>query len=115
MKTLNIGAKIQICSHIELTNDQKNVVEAAKKARRWYLDFINSNSSFGNDMRISLIKMMEKRIKDAKNSSIAFDMSFNLATGWRKWKGECTAIQLIGNWLYGVRLRLGRIYYSCRS
>ena len=32
MKTLNIGAKIQICSHIELTNDQKNVVEAAKKA-----------------------------------------------------------------------------------
>lgn len=32
MKTFNIGAKIQICSHIELTNDQKNVVEAAKKA-----------------------------------------------------------------------------------
>lgn len=32
MRTLEIGAKIQICSHIELTNEQKSVVEAAKKA-----------------------------------------------------------------------------------
>lgn len=32
MKTIEIAAKIQICSHIELTNEQKNVVEAAKKA-----------------------------------------------------------------------------------
>ena len=32
MKTIEIAAKIQICSHIELTNEQKSVVEAAKKA-----------------------------------------------------------------------------------
>lgn len=32
MKTIEIGAKIRICSHIELTNEQKSVVEAAKKA-----------------------------------------------------------------------------------
>lgn len=32
MKTIEIAAKIQICSHIELTEEQKNVVEAAKKA-----------------------------------------------------------------------------------
>lgn len=32
MKTIEIGAKIQICSHIELTKEQKSVVEAAKKA-----------------------------------------------------------------------------------
>ena len=32
MKTIEIGAKIQICSHIELTDEQKSVVEAAKKA-----------------------------------------------------------------------------------
>ncbi|MBQ0056631.1 MAG: cytidine deaminase [Bacteroidales bacterium] len=32
MKTLEIGAKIQICSQTELTLEQKNVVEAAKKA-----------------------------------------------------------------------------------
>ena len=32
MKTIEIAAKIRICSHIELTNEQKSVVEAAKKA-----------------------------------------------------------------------------------
>lgn len=32
MKTIEIAAKIQICSHIELNEEQKNVVEAAKKA-----------------------------------------------------------------------------------
>ena len=32
MKTIEISAKIQICSHIELTEEQKSVVEAAKKA-----------------------------------------------------------------------------------
>lgn len=90
-------------------------VEATNKARKWYLNFINSNTSFGDDMRLSLIKMMEKRINDAKNSSIAFDMSFNLTTGWCKWKGECKGFQLICNWLYGVRIKLGRIYNNHRS
>lgn len=32
MKTIEIAAKIQICSHIELNQEQKNVVEAAKSA-----------------------------------------------------------------------------------
>lgn len=32
MKTIEFAAKIQICSHIELTKEQKSVVEAAKKA-----------------------------------------------------------------------------------
>ena len=32
MKTMNIVAKIQICSENELTEEQKNVIEAAKKA-----------------------------------------------------------------------------------
>lgn len=32
MKTIEIAAKIQICKQIELNEEQKNVVEAAKKA-----------------------------------------------------------------------------------
>lgn len=32
MKEIEIAAKIMICSHTELTNEQKNVVEEAKKA-----------------------------------------------------------------------------------
>ncbi len=44
MKTLNIGAKIQICSHIELTKEQKSVVEAAKNATlRSYAPFSHYN------------------------------------------------------------------------
>ncbi len=114
--TPNIAFQYRI-SNKNISNNNsltRQKVEATNKARNWYLTFINSNTSIGDDMRKSVIKMMEKRINDAKNSSIAFDMSFNLTTGWLKWKGECKGIQLISNWLYGVRIKLSRIYNNHR-
>lgn len=48
MKTYNLVAKIQICNQNELTEDQKNVVEAAKKATLGsYAPYSNFNVGAG--------------------------------------------------------------------
>jgi colanic acid/amylovoran biosynthesis protein len=92
------------------SNLSKFKIEASNIAEIWYENFINCNSTFCKQERDVLMSLMRKRIIRVKNDCMSYDMSYNLIVGWYKWRKETSILQLLNNWFYGVRLRIGRLY-----